>query len=180
MTVPRSPWKKKNVGRFNRLAAEPESILLERKKEEFMSEAGLEVLDSTVQKTYEWINGISETTNLDRGMALKALRAVLHTLRDRLPIYEAAHFSAQLPMLIRGLFFDGWRPSSVPLKLSRDEFFREIDNAIVCPQKIDVMQVMRAVFAVINDHVSSGEVEKIRGVLPRELQLLWPEPLVTV
>ncbi len=143
-----------------------------------MSESGLEVLDSTVQKTYEWINSIAETTNLDRGTSLKALRAVLHTLRDRLPVYEAAHFSAQLPMLIRGMFFDGWRPSNVPLKHSRDEFVRQIDHAIVCTQEIDVLHVMRAVFAVINDHVSSGEVEKIRSVLPRELQSLWPEPLM--
>ncbi|MES2572387.1 MAG: DUF2267 domain-containing protein [Verrucomicrobiota bacterium] len=142
-----------------------------------MSESGLEVLDSTIQKTHEWINDISEIGHLDRSTSFKALRAVLHTLRDRLPVHEAAHFSAQLPMLIRGLFFDGWQPSAVPVKLSKEQFFGAVEQSIVGPQSIDAIRVTRAVFSVINHHVSSGTVEKVRSVLPRELHALWPEPL---
>ena len=142
-----------------------------------MSEQGLEVLDSTLQKTHEWINSVAHVTHLDRPTAFKALRAVLHTLRDRLPLNEAAHFSAQLPMLMRGLFFDGWRPADVPVKLSQEEFFQAVDALIWTPQSIDPVRVTRGVFSVINRHISPGEVEKVRSVLPRDLQALWPEPL---
>ena len=61
-----------------------------------MSEQGLEVLDATYQKTQEWIGSLAETSHLEKGEAYKALRAVLMTLRDRLPMLEAVHFGAQL------------------------------------------------------------------------------------
>ena len=64
-----------------------------------MSEQGLEVLDSTYQKTQEWIGQLAENSHLEKGDAYKALRAVVLTLRDRLPMEEAVHFGAQLPML---------------------------------------------------------------------------------
>jgi len=35
---------------------------------------------------------------------------------DRLPITIAANFAAQLPELLRGVFYDGWSPSRVPIK----------------------------------------------------------------
>ena len=50
-----------------------------------MSEQGLEVLESTFQKTHEWIGTLAAQSHLDKGDAYKALRAVLLTLRDRLP-----------------------------------------------------------------------------------------------
>lgn len=145
-----------------------------------MSQEGLEVLDSTLQKTHEWINATAEAAHIDPPTAFKALRAVLHTLRDRLPVDVAAHFSAQLPMLLRGLYFDGWRPSEVPVKLTQSEFLHSISRAVMTAESVDPVRLARAVFSVVNHHFSSGEVEKIRAVLPREIQLLWPEPLAVL
>jgi hypothetical protein len=68
-----------------------------------VSEQGLEVLDSSYQKTQEWIGSLATQAHLDKSDAYKALRAVLLTLRDRLPMEEAVHFGAQLPMMLRGL-----------------------------------------------------------------------------
>ncbi len=142
-----------------------------------MSEPGLEVLDTTLQKTHEWINETARVAHVDHPTAYKALRAVLHALRDRLPIQEAVHFSAQLPMLMRGLFFDGWRPANTPIKFSQQQFLSIISESIVGVKGVDPLRITRSVFAVINHHISSGEVEKVRNVLPKDLQALWPEPL---
>ena len=36
-------------------------------------------------------------------------------------------------------------------------------------------RVARAVFKVLAKHVSNGEIEDIKHIMPKELQDLWPE-----
>lgn len=81
-----------------------------------MSATGLDVVDKTVQTTNIWLDEVMERLGPDRQLAWHALGATFHALRDRLPIHDAAHLSAQLPLLLRGLFFDQWRPSEQPSK----------------------------------------------------------------
>src|SRR5947199_9463294 len=138
-----------------------------------MSEAGLEVIESSTQKTHEWIGAIAETAHLDKRDAYKALRAVLQTLRDRLPLDDAVHLAAQLPMFLRGLFYEGWEPSKVPMKMSREEFLAVIQGNIVTDQVIDPLRITQAVFAVIMSHVGMAEMDKIKHCFPKEMQALW-------
>jgi|SRR5688572_10666879 len=137
-----------------------------------MSEQGLEAIDATVQKTHEWLGEIAEVSHLSKAEAYKALRAVLHTLRDRLPVDAAVHFSAQLPLLVRGVFFEGWRPAGVPVKLSREEFLAAVNSKIVASRVIDPLQTTRDVFGVLAAKMP-GETEKVLQILPKELQDLW-------
>jgi uncharacterized protein (DUF2267 family) len=133
-----------------------------------MSTQHLEVLDSTLQKTHQWIDAIALDSHADRHTAYQALRAVLQTLRDRLPPQEAAHFSAQLPLLVRGIFFEGYRPSEVPVTLSRDEFLERVRQKMVTGRSIDALSMTRQVFATMDGFLCEGEMEKIRDVLPRD------------
>src|SRR5882724_4385753 len=105
-----------------------------------MSEQGLETIESTTQKTHEWIAHIAEALHMQKRDAYKSLRAVLQTLRDRLPVDLAVHLGAQLPMLIRGLYYEGWKPSKVPVKMSREESLvaaqeKIIADRVIAPRK---------------------------------------------
>jgi uncharacterized protein (DUF2267 family) len=62
-----------------------------------------------VQKTNEWLQEIMQELGTEnRQQASVVLRATLHALRGRLPLEEMAHLGAQLPMLIRGTYHEGW------------------------------------------------------------------------
>jgi uncharacterized protein (DUF2267 family) len=141
-----------------------------------MSEPGLEVFESTLQKTQLWLKDLAEAAHVDKPTAYKALRSVLHAIRDRLPVEEAAHFAAELPLLIRGVYYEGWRPAATPVKFSRDEFLRVVQTNIVSSEVIDPLRITRAVFEILNKHLAPGEIKHVLSVLPKELQALWPAP----
>ena len=54
-----------------------------------MAMTGLASFDKTIQKTNEWLEELMASYDgLDREKAYLALRATLHTLRDRLPVED--------------------------------------------------------------------------------------------
>ena len=139
-----------------------------------MSQAGLEVFDTTLQKTHFWLNDLQELANLpDRHASYKALRAVLHTLRDRLPVDVVAHLGAQLPVLIRGFYYEGWRPAGKPERTRPDEFVAHVEGELGLPDSPDALRITRSVFELLDRHLSPGETEKVKGVLPGDFRPLW-------
>ncbi len=140
-----------------------------------MSATGLEVFDKTLQETNIWLKELMDELGPDRQRAYHALRAVLHALRDRLTVDHAAHLSAQLPMLVRGIYFEGWHPAHKPnLERSRDEFLEHIQRNMHGVEPMNPEAAARAVFGVIERHVAGGEVRHIKESLPKPLQALWP------
>jgi uncharacterized protein (DUF2267 family) len=144
-----------------------------------MSATGLEVFDRTIQTTNIWLDELmKELPWMKRHEAFHALRVVLHTLRDHLPINSVAHLSAQLPMLVRGLFFEGWRPAKTPVhERSRDEFLMHITDEFVLTIEADPRQIAKAVFRLLSKVISKGEAEKIRHSLPAAVRELWLDSL---
>lgn len=140
-----------------------------------MNTTGLEVFDETVQKTNAWLKGISEALGSDRHRAYQALRAVLHCLRDRLTVEEAAQLGDQFPMLVRGIYYDAWRPAGKPEKIrSCEEFLTRIAAHFGRSHPVDPEKAARAVFQVLETHVSPGEIEDVIQTLPKDIRALWP------
>ena len=151
-----------------------------------MSINSVAAFDTTVQKTNEWLRDIGKQLGDDnRRHAYLALRGTLHAVRDYLPIEESAHLSAQLPMLVRGLYFEGWNPTNAPEKdRSRESFLSCTERALGRSlwnedHQIDSETAARAVLRVLSDRISSGEVDQVRHVLPEPVRELWPEPVAT-
>ena len=138
-----------------------------------MSAQHLEVLETTVQKTHQWLEAISDRSHLDTHQSYQALRAVLQTLRDRLPSNEAAHLAAQLPILIRGIFYEGWRPSDSPDPMDCSEFLQRVADKIVTPRSIDPEAVTKHVLGVMENFLAEGELDKISRILPKDFRDLF-------
>jgi uncharacterized protein (DUF2267 family) len=108
--------------------------------------------------------------------AYRLLRAVLHALRDHLQVNEAADLGAQLPILIRGLYYEQWQPAKTPLK-ERDvqSFLDRIDASFTSDPIDDTAKAASAVLALLSEKVSAGEIGDVRSVLPTAVRGLWPE-----
>ena len=138
-----------------------------------MSLTGLDVFDTTVHKTNGWLSELMARLGCSRRDAYVGLRATLHALRDRLPVDEVAQLGAQLPMLVRGFYYEGWDPTGKPVReRSLEGFLASI--ALELPNDVDPEPVARAVFTVLATHVSQGEIEDVEQVLPGRIRELWP------
>ena len=110
----------------------------------------------------------------DRRQAYLALRAVLHALRDRLTVEEVTQLGAQLPMLVRGFYYEGWTLRAKPVKWHKAEFLAHIRQEFPLADELDPESVVRVVFEVLAGRVSAGEINDVKHCLPKELRALWP------
>jgi uncharacterized protein (DUF2267 family) len=135
-----------------------------------------EIFAGTIQKTDEWLHELMREMKWeDPHRAYAALRATLHALRDRLTTQEAAQVAAQLPLLLRGVWFEGWKPREKPVPIKHvDEFHAAVEHELRRDAGIQVPLAVRAVFRLLVKHVSKGEITDVVRNLPRELQSLWP------
>lgn len=139
-----------------------------------MSTNGLEIFDKTIQTTNIWLNDIMSEMGPDRQVAWKVLSTVLHKLRDRLPLGLAAHLGSQLPLMIRGVYYDQFEPAKLPTECdSREEFVAEVAEWLRDTRPVDPDAAVRVVFATLSRHVSDGQLAKVREALPKSLRQSW-------
>jgi uncharacterized protein (DUF2267 family) len=142
-----------------------------------MSDSGYSTFTTTVDKTNHVLNEIEHAYGWPkerRNQSYAALRAVLHALRDRLTVDEAAQLSAQLPMLVRGIYFAGWDPSKVPVKMKKEEFLERIQREFPYEVEGGLEPLVQNVLRALKGHVSEGEWEDIRSSMPQELATILP------
>ncbi|WP_193169980.1 DUF2267 domain-containing protein [Nisaea nitritireducens] len=138
--------------------------------------SGLATFDTTVQESHGWLKAIMESLHTDdRQVAYQFLRATLHALRDRVGPENAVHFGAQLPMLLRGLLFEGWHMAGTPTaEDKKQEFLERVRAQLPAVLAGEAERGVQAVFEVICDKVDAGEARKLVRVLPTDLRSLWP------
>jgi uncharacterized protein (DUF2267 family) len=145
-----------------------------------VSATGSAAFDNTLQTTNIWLNDVMDQMGWqDKRRAYHALRAVLHALRDHLSVYQAAAFGAQLPMLVRGFFYEGWHPEGKPvMERWKEEFLAHIAMAFQDDRVHSAENVACAVLHVVTKHVSPGVISHMKTTLPSEIRSLWPEKTI--
>ena len=141
-----------------------------------MSDTGLDVFDKTLHSTHAWLGDIGEAVGGDKQHQYRALRAVLFALRDRLGIEEAFHLSSHLPMLVRGIYWEGYRPTGKPdVTRSLDEFLDKVSENLEAGPDTGAEQVVRAVFDTLQLRIDGGELEHVKRMVPEDVRALFSE-----
>ena len=141
-----------------------------------MSDTQLAPLDHTVQQTNLWLKKLMSDHHFqERHHAYSALRAVLHALRDRLTVEQAVHLGAQLPMLVRGIYYEGWHVGTRSAREHHvDEFAAHVGKLLPPQFPRDAVGTTKAVFDLLWQELDPGETAKIIDTLPVPLRALWP------
>jgi uncharacterized protein (DUF2267 family) len=137
------------------------------------------VFGDTVAKATEWLHEVMKELSItDERQALRALRAGLHAIRDRLPAGEVVDLGAQLPVVIRGYYYDGWRLANDPANVrTRDQLIARVEDELGSGPHLDAEATLRAVIHVLAWHVSPGEMDEIVGTLPKKLAELFADSM---
>ena len=134
-------------------------------------------LDRAIQNAILWINDIQDELGWDnRDTVYHATKAVLQTTRDRLPFEEVVHFSANLPLIMKGMLMDGYDIRNKPVKMRSVEEFFEYVQQYYDAQRRDIIRaddVVRAVVAVLNRRMGGGEMQKVAANLPEKIRRLF-------
>jgi uncharacterized protein (DUF2267 family) len=141
-----------------------------------MSATGLDVFDKTLQTTNTWLKEMmdAEAIGPDRQVAWHVLGAVLRALRDRVPLELAAHLGSQLPLLVRGAYYDQWRPVAAPEKhRTLEDFAERVGEGLANIRPVNRIDAIRVVFGVLSRHIPEGQIAKVRDSLPEDVRALW-------
>jgi uncharacterized protein (DUF2267 family) len=134
------------------------------------------IFERTLQTAYGWVDEVAEEIGADRQVAWNALGAVLRATRDRLPIGLAAHFAAELPTIIRGAYYDQFRPSELPDRSrTLEEFLEHVGGGMGPKPAVDVQDATRAVFKVTAAKIDKGQADNVRAALPEPVRQIWPD-----
>jgi len=142
-----------------------------------MSGTEVSVIDGSVVKTNEWLRQLATELGkpADRRYAFQVLRGFLHTLRNRLPVDEAVHLAAQLTALLRGVYYEGWRPSEAPEKYhDAATFLDHVAREASLAGETEAAYGSEAAARVLARHVTEGELAKVRAVLPAAIAAFLP------
>jgi uncharacterized protein (DUF2267 family) len=142
-----------------------------------MAHTGHPAIDDAPQVVADWLDrlcGDLDWPEQQQGRAYLLLTETLHAVRDFLTVDEAADLAAQLPLIIRGIFYTGWNPSATPVKpRSRTAFLERVTKRFQKTPLEQPERAVEAVFDLLRRQVAEGEMDQVRQAMRKPLQELW-------
>lgn len=140
-----------------------------------MTKNALPVFDDTVHTTHIWLKEIMAELHTDsRRDAYRALRLVLHSVRDHISVQQSSNLAAQLPLLLRGVYYEGWNPSHVPNRdRTLEAFLSTLKEADFSGVGFSPADIARRVLLVLETKISPGEIDDVKDNLPKQIRQLW-------
>lgn len=177
--------KRKEIKWFEPLPEEEqEGVAADQKVRKSISDSGTKgentvPFEKFTREFEYWLWAIAEEMDLEErpDIAFQALRGVLHAIRDRMIPNEVFDLSAQLPLMIRGVFFEGYNLKDKPEKFNADEFLEIIEAGFYGNTSVDAEDAFRAVLNVLYEKISEGELEDIYSGMPKDIKKLWKDSL---
>ncbi|MFP4623529.1 MAG: DUF2267 domain-containing protein [Gemmatimonadota bacterium] len=144
-----------------------------------MPQTEVTALNHTLEETHEWLKALRSKGPFEtEQQAYSHMRAVLHAVRDRLTVEEAAHFASELPMLVRGFYYEGWRPALAPNKDRKtvEDFLDAVRESLGdrFTPAADLGAAATAVLELLTERMAEGQVRHARQQMPQDMQAIWP------
>jgi len=133
------------------------------------------------QEGYAFVNELARELGHeeDKGSVSIALRAVLHTLRDRITMAESLHLLSHLPYFLKAVYVDQWKYMEQPLSIRTVEQFKEevkMRQLQFGERDFDwknpTEEIIRTVIHCLRKYIPQGTFEDIQANLPKELKSL--------
>lgn len=115
--------------------------------------------------------------------AARIFRGILHTIRHRIPKGESFRRLSQLPMFAEAVYSDQWKykPELYKFRIIRQHLSERARPEIVELSDFnsddEIMSATQHVLSLLSEHVSQGEMEKVKHMMPPELQSVFCEAL---
>jgi uncharacterized protein (DUF2267 family) len=142
-----------------------------------MTVASVHSVERTVHKTNEWIHDVEHELAVDDpAYAWRGLHGYLQVLRDRLTPSEAAQLAAELPQLLRGVFYEGFDPDHVPERIrDRDTFLELLAERGHFEGPGEAAHVAAATTRVLRKRIAPGEIDDVLSQLPEGIRQVLQE-----
>ena len=129
-------------------------------------------IHKSLEHTYEWIKVLMQDYNFsNENKAFVVLRATLKALRDRLPLNEVVHLGSQLPVLLRGYYFEGWNPEHEANEINAShDFVYLVKSHLNGHEDINLDEAVPATLKLIFDMIDQGEAKEVKANLPEDLR----------
>ena len=138
-----------------------------------------------VKDAKTWLHHAQQALGIqDEQQAGRIFRAVLHAIRDRLPAEEAMHLGAQLPIIWKGIFFQGFKLRPEPVVIRHEgewlDFIRSKNQvaAIDFPTHDHVRLAFQDIMSMLETHLSEGQYLQIIQALHAEIVHVLDENVV--
>ncbi len=136
---------------------------------------GVTNLDNSIDLTNVWLKDtLDQLKWQSKNSAYQALRGTLHALRDRLPKEEAVQLAAQLPLLIKGMYYDGWTLRDKPEKFEKEEFARRVHEQFQFDPDLNPAEIIQAVLRVMYRRMGEGELRDVKSNMPKGIKEWFP------
>jgi uncharacterized protein (DUF2267 family) len=137
--------------------------------------------DQFLEKGNEFLKEVARELGVpdDTDQAYRIMTSVLHTVRETISPEESLHLISQLPMMIKGVYVNGWHLKPKNRLRSSREFFeclRQQNPRTATEDFGDDTQAKlktQSVLKVVKNHVATGEIQDILDQLPMELAEMW-------
>jgi uncharacterized protein (DUF2267 family) len=123
-----------------------------------------------------FIHEVAEELKTNRHHAARIVRAVLHAVRDRLPANDSIEFAQGLPMALKSVWLDQYDISKTPVIIRHKEEFLdyiydkdEPTSFADFPDAGSIEEGLQAVFFVLENHMSAGQVRQLKNMLNKEI-----------